>query len=169
MKYLIIVDMQKDFINGALGTPEAVGIVSAVKKYAEAFDGEIIFTRDTHFEDYAETQEGKNLPVPHCIKETEGWSICEELKELSENKVIFDKLTFGSSELAEYLADKNDAEEITLVGLCTDICVISNAFVIKAYLPEVPLKVKEACCAGVTVESHKRALESMKTCQVEII
>lgn len=169
MKYLIVVDMQKDFIDGALGTSEAIGIVSSVKKYAEKFDGEIIFTRDTHFENYSETQEGKNLPVAHCIKGTAGWQICDELKELSDGRLIVDKPSFGSIELGEYLKNKNDAEEITLVGLCTDICVISNAFVIKAMLPEVPLRVIADCCAGVTPESHQRALESMKTCQIEVI
>lgn len=169
MKYLIVVDMQKDFIDGTLGTPEAVGIVPAVKEYIESFDGEIIFTRDTHTDDYMNTQEGKNLPVFHCIKDTDGWQIANELKELSFGKKIFDKPAFGSIELAEYLKEKGDAESVTLIGLCTDICVISNAFVIKAILPEVKVSVVEKCCAGVSPESHERAILSMKTCQVEII
>lgn len=168
MKYLIVVDMQKDFIDGALGTIEAVKIVPSVKECIENFEGEVIFTRDTHNEDYMNTQEGKNLPVSHCIKGTDGWQIAEEIRALSENKVIFDKPTFGSVELAEYIASKGDAEEITLLGLCTDICVISNAMLIKAYLPEVKVSVIESCCAGVTHDSHKNALEAMKMCQIEI-
>ena len=169
MRYLIVVDMQKDFINQALGTAEAVAIVPKVKEYIESFDGEIIFTRDTHKEDYLTTQEGRKLPVVHCVKGTDGWQICDELMHLSEGKKIFDKPTFGSVELARYIADKNDAESITLVGLCTDICVISNAYLLKAYMPEVKISVVESCCAGVTPESHKRALESMSVCQIEII
>ncbi len=169
MKYLIVVDMQKDFINGSLGTPEAVRIVPAVAEYIKNFDGEIIFTRDAHKDDYINTQEGKNLPVPHCIEGTDGWQIADELKEFSLGKKIFDKPAFGSIELAEYLKEKGDADSITLVGLCTDICVISNAFIIKAVLPEVKVCVVEGCCAGVSPESHERAILSMKTCQVEII
>lgn len=168
MKYLIVVDMQKDFVDGALGTAEAVKIAPAVKEYIQNFDGEIIFTRDTHYDDYMNTQEGKNLPVSHCIKETDGWQIVPELAPLAEGKKIFDKPTFGSMELAEYLKEKNDAESITLIGLCTDICVISNAFLIKAALPEVKISVVEKCCAGVTPESHNRALAAMQVCQVEV-
>lgn len=169
MKYLIVVDMQKDFIDGSLGTPEAEAIVSAVKECIQNFDGEIIFTRDTHHDDYMNTQEGKNLPVPHCIEGTCGWQIATELAPLAEGKKIFDKPSFGSLALAEYLKEKGDAESITLIGLCTDICVISNAFLIKAALPEVEISVVGSCCAGVTPESHQRALLSMQTCQVEII
>jgi len=168
MKYLIVVDMQNDFIDGCLGTAEAVKIVPSVKECIENFDGEIIFTRDTHGEDYMDTQEGKNLPVAHCIKETDGWQITEELKSLSEGKKIFDKPTFGSVALAEYLVSKGDVEEVTLVGLCTDICVISNAMLIKANLPEVRVCVLESCCAGVTPDSHNNALGAMKMCQIEV-
>lgn len=168
MKYLVVVDMQKDFIDGALGTKEAQAIVPAVKKYIENFDGEIIFTRDTHTEEYMTTQEGKNLPVPHCIEGTEGWQIAKELLTISEGKKIFDKPTFGSVALSEYLKEQGDAEEVTLIGLCTDICVISNGMLIKAYLPEVRVSVVESCCAGVTRESHKNALDAMKMCQIEI-
>lgn len=168
MKYLIVVDMQKDFVDGSLGTPEAAAIVPAVKEYIENFDGEVIFTRDTHYDDYMNTQEGKNLPVSHCINGTDGWQIVEELAPLADYKKIFDKPTFGSMELAEYLKEKNDAESVTLIGLCTDICVISNAFLIKAALPEVKISVVEKCCAGVTPESHKRALDAMQVCQVEV-
>lgn len=168
MKYLVVVDMQKDFIDGSLGTAEAVKIVPMAKEYIENFEGEVIFTRDTHTEDYMNTQEGKNLPVSHCVKGTDGWQIAEELKKLAENKVIFDKPAFGSVALAVHLALKGDAEEVTLLGLCTDICVISNAMLLKAYMPEVKVSVIEKCCAGVTPDSHKRALEAMKMCQIEI-
>ena len=168
MKYLIVVDMQTDFIDGALGTPEAVSIVPAVKEYIENFCGEIIFTRDTHHDDYMDTQEGKNLPVSHCIKDTEGWQIAKELISRTEGKKIFDKPAFGSTQLAEYLKNQGDVDEVTLIGLCTDICVISNAMLIKAYLPEVKISVVEKCCAGVTPDSHKRALDAMKVCQIEI-
>ncbi len=168
MKYLIVVDMQKDFIDGTLGTPEAVSIVPAVKEYIENFCGEIIFTRDTHYDDYMDTQEGKNLPVPHCIKYTEGWQIAKELSPLVQGRKIFDKPTFGSMCLAEYLKKQGDVDEVNIIGLCTDICVISNAMLIKAYLPEVKISVVEKCCAGVTPDSHKRALDAMKVCQIEI-
>lgn len=168
MKHLIVVDMQKDFIDGALGSPEAVSIVPAVKEYIENFCGEIIFTRDTHHDDYMNTQEGRNLPVPHCIKDTEGWQIAKELNPLTQGRKIFDKNTFGSTHLAEYLKKQGDVDEVTIIGLCTDICVISNAMLIKAYLPEVKISVIEKCCAGVTPDSHKRALDTMKVCQIEI-
>lgn len=167
---LIVVDMQKDFIDGALGTKEAEAIVDNVAEFVKAFDGEVVFTRDTHFDNYMETQEGKNLPVPHCIKGTDGWQIDRKLVALKPNGMkLFDKLTFGSVELAEYLKAEKELESITLVGLCTDICVISNALLLKAYLPETPIKVVEKCCAGVTPESHKNALEAMKMCQIQIV
>ncbi|MBO5733497.1 MAG: cysteine hydrolase [Clostridia bacterium] len=168
MNYLVVIDMQKDFIDGALGTTEAVKVLPNVAEYIKNFDGEVIFTRDTHTEDYMNTQEGKNLPVPHCIKETDGWQIAKELKPLAEGKKVFDKPTFGSVELAEFLASQEDAESVTLIGLCTDICVISNAMLIKANLPEVKISVVESCCAGVTPESHANALGAMKMCQIEI-
>ena len=168
MNYLVVIDMQKDFIDGALGTTDAVKILPNVAEYIKNFDGEVIFTRDTHTEDYMNTQEGKNLPVPHCIKETDGWQIAKELKPLAEGKKVFDKPTFGSVELAEFLASQEDAESVTLIGLCTDICVISNAMLIKANLPEVKISVVESCCAGVTPESHANALGAMKMCQIEI-
>lgn len=170
MKYLIVVDMQNDFIDGALGTAEAVAIVLNVAKKIKAFDGEVLFTRDTHFENYMETQEGKNLPVPHCIKGTDGWQIRAELEALRTTEPI-DKVVFGSSELAKLLVEANEKEpieSITFVGLCTDICVISNAFTVKSFLPEVPLIVDASCCAGVTPESHRTALASMRTCQIKV-
>lgn len=171
MKYLIVVDMQNDFVDGALGTKEAVAIVPNVVEKIKGFDGKILFTRDTHHENYMDTQEGRNLPVPHCIEGTEGFELVAEIKALCDSKPI-DKPVFGSVELGILLQEENAKElieEITLVGLCTDICVISNAFVIKSFLPEVPVIVDASCCAGVTPESHLRALESMKTCQIQVV
>ena len=167
-KVLIVVDMQNDFIDGALGTKEAVAIVPYVKEVVENFEGKVFFTRDTHFENYMETQEGKNLPVPHCIQWTEGWQIRAELEKLRRTEAI-DKLTFGSKDLVEVLKEVENIEEITFVGLCTDICVISNVMVVKAFYPEIPLVVDAKGCAGVTVQSHLNALEAMKMCQVKVI
>ena len=170
--YLIVVDMQKDFVDGAVGTSEAMAIVPAVKKrIEEAIDkGEkVIFTRDTHEDKYLQTQEGKNLPVPHCIKGSEGWEIIPELRDYADKNVIFDKPTFGSRKLGEYLSEQKDVGKITVIGLCTDICVISNALLIKAFLPETPISVEKACCAGVTPESHERALLTMQSCQIKVI
>lgn len=166
-KILVVVDMQNDFIDGALGTPEAVSIVPYVKEVVEQFEGKVFFTRDTHFEDYPDTQEGKNLPVPHCIKGTKGWEICPALEALRKTEAI-DKLTFGAKELVKVL-EQEDAEEICFVGLCTDICVISNVMLVKAFYPEIPLTVDAKGCAGVTPQSHLNALEAMKMCQVKVI
>lgn len=169
-KILLVIDMQNDFIDGALGTKEAVKIVPNVEAKIKNFTGKVIFTRDTHFENYLETQEGRNLPVKHCIKDTKGWEIREELEALRKEKAI-DKLTFGSSELGAMLVKLNEeepVESIEIVGLCTDICVISNAMIAKAFLPEVPVSVDAACCAGVTPESHKNALNAMKVCQIRV-
>lgn len=169
---LIVVDMQKDFIDGALGTAEAVAIVPKVVEKVLGFKGDILFTRDTHFEDYMDTQEGSNLPVPHCIRGTEGRQICRELQPFAENAPIMDKVTFGAMELGPVLQDMHAdgaISSITFVGLCTDICVISNVMIAKAFLPEVPVIVDAACCAGVTPESHRTALASMRTCQVKIV
>lgn len=169
-KLLVVVDMQNDFIDGALGTKEAVAIVPSVRAKIENFEGTVLFTRDTHFENYMDTQEGHNLPVPHCIKGTEGWEIRSELEALRTTEAI-DKVTFGSSELPEVLAKlnaENQIEEITFVGLCTDICVISNVMVTNAFFPEIPVIVDAACCAGVSPETHKNALEAMKVCQVKV-
>ena len=170
MKLLIVVDMQNDFIDAALGTKEAVAIVPAVAKkiaeYREA-GNQVIFTRDTHQKNYMETQEGKNLPVMHCIEGTDGWQISKEL-EVGDSK-IFNKPSFGSMELADYVASLNDIEEIELIGLCTGICVISNAFILKAKLPEVKITVDSSCCACVTPESHQTALNAMKLCQINVI
>lgn len=168
MKILVVVDMQNDFIDGALGTPEAVAIVPYVRERVKNFDGKVIFTRDTHFENYLATEEGRRLPVPHCIKGTHGWQISDELLPFCTE--VIDKLTFGSSELISRLGEYGDApESITLLGLCTDICVISNALLIKAFYPEVPIAVDSRGCAGVSPESHTNALMAMKTCQIDII
>lgn len=167
---LIVVDMQNDFIDGALGTPEAVSIVPRVIEKIRNFQGKVIFTRDTHEDNYMNTQEGKNLPVPHCIKETKGWQISPKLIEFCKKEPI-NKETFGSVDLGYFLRQenqKNPIETVTLIGLCTDICVISNALLIKSFLPEVKIIVDASCCAGVTPESHRNALETMKTCQIII-
>ena len=168
---LIVVDMQNDFIDGALGTKEAVAIVPKVREKIQQFNGTVLFTRDTHGPNYLQTQEGRNLPVEHCIKDTDGWQIRLELDALRKTEPI-DKVTFGSAELGFRLAEMNAEEpigSITLIGLCTDICVISNAMIVKAFLPEVPVRVDASCCAGVTPESHENALAAMKCCQIEIV
>ena len=166
MKFLIVVDMQNDFIDGALGTKEAEAIVQNVKAKIELYrkNGDtVIFTRDTHTEDYMNTQEGRKLPVPHCIKGSNGWEISALLD--TEGSVIIDKPTFGSFELAEAMAKLEGLESVELLGLCTDICVISNAMVLKAALPETPISVDASCCAGVTPASHANALEAMKAAE----
>ena len=168
MDILIVVDMQNDFIDGALGTKEAVAIVPYVKKLIENFEGKVLFTRDTHFENYMDTQEGQNLPVKHCVKDTEGWQIRKELEQMRRTEAI-DKVTFGSSDLVKVLEQEENIGSITFCGLCTDICVISNVMVTKAFFPEIPLIVDAAGCAGVTPESHKNALQAMKVCQVKVI
>ena len=168
MKYLIVVDMQNDFIDGALGSKEALAIVPYVKELIVSFEGKVLFTRDTHFENYMETQEGRNLPVKHCIKGTDGWKIREELDALRKTEAI-DKITFGSKELVHLLQEEREIESIMFVGLCTDICVISNVMLVKAFYPEIPLTVDAKGCAGVTPESHKTALDAMKAIQVNVI
>ena len=168
---LLVIDMQNDFIDGALGTVEAVKIVPAVREKIENFDGTVLFTRDTHETYYLETQEGRNLPVPHCIRGTDGWQIRPELDALRTTEPI-DKETFGSSDLGGLLCDLNEEdpiESITIIGLCTDICVISNAMIVKAFLPEVPIIVDAACCAGVTPAQHENALNAMEVCQIQVI
>lgn len=168
-KLLIVVDMQNDFINGTLGTAEAAFIVPAVaekiRSYRESGDN-VLFTRDTHHENYLETQEGRILPVLHCIENTSGWNIAAELN--TSDGLIFDKKSFGSIELAEYVAENIMPDEIELVGVCTDVCVISNAMILKAKMPEVNISVDAACCAGVTPQSHINALHAMQACQINI-
>lgn len=173
-KILIVVDIQKDFVDGVLGTKEAVGIIPYVVKKIKNFNGKVIYTRDSHENNYLSTQEGKYLPVEHCIEGTEGWELCKDIQDLMEGKenIIFNKNTFGSKELVQYLVDldkKEYIEEIELMGLCTDICVISNAISIKTFLPEVRITVDSKGSAGVTPESHQNALEAMKMCQIKIV
>ena len=172
-KVLIVVDMQNDFIDGALGTKEAEAIVPAVIQKIESYAGELVIaTRDTHYDNYMETSEGRHLPVPHCIKGTPGWEIKGEITEALEkvDAVLMDKPTFGSVELAEKMAalSKEVALEIELIGLCTDICVVSNALLLKAAMPEAVIKLDPLCCAGVTPESHEAAITTMKMCQIEM-
>ena len=195
MKVLVVVDVQNDFITGSLGTPEAQAIVHKVCEKIVNWDGEIIFTQDTHFKNYLETQEGKNLPVGHCVRNTDGWKIWDEVIGALKYKTnkrsgllpprhnetpqkygyrVFEKDTFGSYDLMDSVSrikclNAENISEIQLVGLCTDICVISNALMLKSFFPEVPIVVDASCCAGVTPESHKNALEAMKMCQIEII
>ena len=166
-KILIVVDMQVDFVSGSLGTKEAQAIVANVVEKVRAHNGPVIFTRDTHKREYLATQEGRNLPVEHCIRDTEGWQIVPELRDMAHD--IVDKGTFGSVELARRLnAREGEIEEIELVGLCTDICVVSNALLLKAHMPEVKISVDSRCCAGVTPEKHAAALETMRSCQIAI-
>ncbi len=167
---LVVVDMQNDFVTGALGSREAEGIVEPIREKILSFDGRIIFTRDTHDGNYLQGEEGKNLPVPHCIKNTEGWEIVQPLKNLR-NALYIDKPSFGSTVLGEVLRSLDRSEKIssvTLVGLCTDICVISNALLVKAFLPDTHVAVDASLTRGVTAESHRTALAAMKCCQIEI-
>ncbi len=171
-KLLVVVDMQNDFIDGSLGTPEAVAIVENVKARIREYDPADVFaTMDTHEIDYLETQEGKNLPVEHCIKGTEGWLIRSDIMDLLEDAHIYEKPTFGSVVLARDIAAIAAEEdiEIELLGLCTDICVVSNALLLKANMPEVQISVDPTCCAGVTPESHEAALKTMQMCQIKMI
>lgn len=171
MNVLIVVDMQNDFIDGALGTKEAVEILPRVIDKIKNFDGRILATRDTHGTDYLDTQEGKKLPVEHCIRGTQGWQLHSEIQGLIRELPI-DKTSFGSLELGNILQKYDEWQEkidsVTLIGVCTDICVISNAMILKASLPEAKIIVDASCCAGVTPETHKQALEAMKVCQIEV-
>ena len=169
--YLIAVDLQNDFVTGALGTAEAEAILPAVREKILSHRGPVIFTRDTHSPDYLSTQEGRRLPVLHCVKGTPGWEIVPQLADLvkKKNALVFDKKTFGSTALASYLRERvGEIGEVELIGLCTDICVVSNALTIKAFLPETPVSVDARCCAGVTPEKHAAALETMKSCQITV-
>lgn len=174
MKHLlVVVDIQKDFVDGALGTAEAVAIVENAAKKIREFDGEIFVTYDTHFENYMETAEGAKLPVPHCIKGTEGWELNADIADALANKkyIAVEKITFGSTELPELVkkAAGDEDFDVTLIGLCTDICVVSNALILKANFPEKEVYVDAACCAGVTVDTHNAALTTMKMCQINVI
>lgn len=171
-KILIVVDMQNDFIDGALGTKEAEGIVGRVVSKIRKFDGEILVTLDTHGRDYLQTAEGRKLPVTHCVKMTSGWLLNEKvLKALSgKDYRVFEKKTFGSVKLVKAIRKlkKQEEAEIELIGLCTDICVVSNALLLKAHFPEMKICVDASCCAGVTPQSHQAAIETMRMCQIDI-
>lgn len=175
MKLLLVIDMQKDFIDGALGTAEAVEIVDDVVYEMNEWDGPILLTRDTHQEDYLTTQEGRRLPVVHCVEGTEGWALNTKIQEVVDAKglAVLNKPTFGSLELPDFIRanveNADELEEIELIGLCTDICVISNASICKAAFPETDVKVKASCCAGVSPETHQNALDAMSVCQIDII
>lgn len=167
-KVLVVIDMQNDFIDGALGTKEAQAMLPRLEAKLAREDALLVFTQDTHGADYLETQEGKNLPVPHCIKPEKGWEIAPSLKPFVEKAAaVVEKPTFSSLELPKVIAGL-EPDAIELVGLCTDICVIANAMILKAAFPEVPVSVDASCCAGVTPESHENALEAMKMCQVVV-
>lgn len=166
MKYLIVVDMQVDFTTGSLGSTHAVAIIPNVVKKVKNFPGQVIFTRDTHDTNYLQTQEGRKLPVEHCIRNSPGWQICDELQPYV--SVVVDKETFGSMDLPKRLVSSQEIESIELCGLCTDICVISNAMILKAAFPQVPVSVDGSCCAGVTMQSHQTALEAMRAVQIEV-
>jgi nicotinamidase-related amidase len=171
MKVLVVIDMQNDFISGSLGSKEAQAVVPAVeKRVAEATDDLVIFTRDTHTKAYLQTQEGAYLPVEHCIEGTAGWNIAEPLKPYSEKAVIIDKPTFGSLDLPKIIRKLtgNNLQEIELCGVCTDICVVSNALILKAAFPETKVTVQSELCAGATPQGHRAALEIMQTCQVDV-
>ena len=172
MKLLVVIDMQNDFINGALGSPEAISIVPNVAaKIAEykSAGRPIVYTCDSHNSNYMNTQEGKYLPIPHCISGTKGWEIADGL--YVEGSIVDNKHSFGSTNLVAYIATnyRGRFDEIEVVGLCTDICVVSNVMILKAFLPEVKITVDASCCAGTSIEAHKAALTVMKSCQVEVI
>lgn len=174
-KFLIVVDMQNDFIDGALGTAEAQAIVPAVVeriRQAKEAGETLIATLDTHASDYMNTPEGRKLPVPHCIRQTEGWQIRKQVQDAMGDALLVEKPTFGSIHLPEIvrgLADDPAAMTIELIGLCTDICVVSNTLLLKAHFPDAEIRVREACCAGVTPEKHAAALETMRSCQIDVL
>lgn len=174
-KYLVVVDMQKDFVDEALGTKEACAIVPAAVEKIRSFDGTIIATLDTHSDNYLNTAEGKKLPVPHCIKGTDGWELNNDIRaalyEKKNHFTVTEKNTFASVDLPKYIKRTSDGDDISIeiIGLCTDICVVSNALLLKAVFPDAKIAVIEKCCAGVTPEKHNAAIEVMKSCQIDII
>ncbi len=172
-RFLVVVDMQKDFVDGALGSSEAAAIVEKVVEKIKSFDGEIFVTLDTHYDNYSETAEGRKLPVPHCIKGTDGWKLDKSVASALENReyMTVEKPTFGSVKLPKLIEAAAGEEDfsIEIIGLCTDICVVSNALLLKANFPEKPIAVDSACCAGVTVQVHKAALATMRSCQIDVI
>ena len=172
-KILIVVDIQNDFVSGALGTPEAQAMIENAAKKIRDFDGDIFVTYDTHFDNYMGTKEGEKLPVPHCIKGTWGWELDSKIAAALEGKdyTAVEKLTFGSVELPRLVKEKvgDQSAEITLIGLCTDICVVSNALILKANFLDAEIIVDASCCAGVTPNTHNAALDTMRCCQINVI
>lgn len=172
-KILVVVDIQNDFVDGALGTPEAVAITDKAAEKIKSFDGDIFVTFDTHYDNYMDTLEGKKLPVPHCIKGTDGWQLNAKIADALKDKnyKTVEKLTFGSVDLPQMVKESigDDTAEITLIGLCTDICVVSNALLLKANFLGSEIFVDASCCAGVTPETHNAALQTMKCCQINVI
>ena len=172
-KFLVVVDMQKDFVDGVLGSAEAAGIVPASVEKIMNFDGEVFATLDTHFENYMETAEGRKLPVPHCIKDTDGWQLDKDIAAAlsAREYTSVEKNTFGSVDLPEIISKAAGGEDfsVELIGLCTDICVVSNALLLKANFPEAAISVDAKCCAGVTPEKHAAAIETMRSCQIDIL
>ena len=172
-RFLVVVDTQKDFVDGALGSGDAVAIVPGVVEKIKSFDGEIFVTLDTHFDNYPETAEGKKLPVLHCIKGTDGWQLDKNVASALADReyTAVEKPTFGSLELPRLIEAASDGDDfsIEIIGLCTDICVVSNALVLKANFPEMPISVEADCCAGVTPQAHEAALATMRSCQIDVI
>ncbi|MBQ4262416.1 MAG: cysteine hydrolase [Ruminococcus sp.] len=172
-RFLVVVDTQKDFVDGALGSGDAVAIVPSVVEKIKSFDGEIFVTLDTHFDNYPETAEGKKLPVLHCIKGTDGWQLDKNVASALADReyTAVEKPTFGSLELPRLIEAASDGDDfsIEIIGLCTDICVVSNALVLKANFPEMPISVEADCCAGVTPQAHEAALATMRSCQIDVI
>lgn len=171
--YLVVVDIQNDFVDGALGTKEAEGIINNAVKKIENFSGEIFVTFDTHGEDYLDTIEGEKLPVIHCVKGTDGWQLNERIAEALKDKdyTSVEKPTFGSLELPKLIKDSANEEkfDVTLIGLCTDICVVSNALILKANFLDSEIYVDSSCCAGVSIATHNAALDTMRCCQIDVI
>lgn len=172
-RFLVAVDLQKDFVDGALGTNEAQAIVPNAVKKIKNFDGKIFVTFDTHSENYLSTAEGKKLPVTHCVKGTDGWQLNANIQKALDGRdyISVEKPTFSSVDLPKLIEKEANGEEfeIELIGLCTDICVVSNALLLKANFPEAPIAVDSSCCAGVTPQAHKSALDTMKSCQIDIL
>ena len=171
MKVLIVVDMQNDFVDGVLGSKEAVSMIDTAVETITSFDGKVFYTQDTHGEDYLDTEEGRHLPVVHCIKGSQGWKIHPKIEKalLLNDATGIEKSTFGSEKLMGIIEKEvPDVESITLIGICTDICVISNAMLAKAHFQNTPVTVISSACAGVTPESHENALAAMKMCHIEI-
>ena len=168
---LIVVDMQNDFVTGALANKDAQAIIPDLVKFIEEWKGLIVFTQDTHSSDYLDTLEGRNLPVPHCIYNTKGWEIIPELRELADKRLCLMKHTFGDIDAVNAVPKAWDAPptSVTFVGVCTDICVIANAVIAKTLFPETPIRVMANLCAGVTPESHRNALNAMRALQIEVI